>query len=313
MFSSVSNMSGALTQHITPPPPQFTITGASKSSVTGYNVYTFTSTTRSGSITFKCNTNVTIQALVCAGGGGGSSAGNMGGAGGAGGMISQAVILPLTDTITITVGTGGAGGETYVRTMSGPDTQKCNGYNGNNSQVIFTNNVLQNLTAIGGGFGTFAGSGNDGGSGGGGSSGGGGGQRTLGQGNRGAGALRFYTSTSTLQDGGGGGGGAGSKGGEYISETAQLGSSAGLGLTCSLPGIQLVTGSALFCAGGKGEYVTSDPATINSGNGGNAGTNRDSNMGSATTSPVKMYPGAAGASGVVYIAIPTTYTQSWSA
>ena len=72
MFSSVSNMSGALTQHNTSPPPRFKIKGGTQTSVPGYKVYTFTKTTTSATITYgKYTTGPTgIYIMACGGGGG---------------------------------------------------------------------------------------------------------------------------------------------------------------------------------------------------------------------------------------------------
>jgi hypothetical protein len=283
---------------MTPPfPTKFKITGGTKTSVTGYNVYTFTS---SGSII--CRANATISVLVCAGGGGGAGGSDRNiyvGGGGAGGMISKEIILSsVEETMYIAVGTGGAGGKPWDPMWSEANTVAADGKNGAPSSVTFSINVSQNLTAIGGGFGMGGLTMNTAGLGG---SGGGAqgtkspGTGTTGQGNDGA--KSYATLTAGVQSGGGGGGGAGGKGGQIVtSNQYNYGSSAGPGLTCSLNGINAVTTTKLFCAGGAGKYIDAQAATSNSGNGGNSAYPNNSS-------------GTAGASGVVYIAIPTSYSQ----
>jgi hypothetical protein len=187
------------------------------------------------------------------------------GGGGAGGMISKEIILSsVEETMYIAVGTGGAGGKPWAYGWSIANSVLADGKNGANSSVTFSINVSQNLTAIGGGFG-IGGLSTDalgsGGSGGGAHGGTQGTNRpgtgTIGQGNNG---VKSYSSLAAgVQCGGGGGGGAGGEGGEIATSNQynsgsiankRYGSSAGPGLTCSLNGINAVTTTKLFCAGG---------------------------------------------------------------
>ena len=225
-----------------------------------------------------------VEALVVAGGGGG--AGSHGGGGGAGGLIYSATqVIALSTAYTITVGAGGAGGDTTP-----------------NSGTQGANSVFSTLTAIGGGGGAkpfpSATVGGNGGSGGGGGRGAAGGTATATQGNNGGGS-----SDSAPNYGGGGGGGAGAVGADG---TTTVGGNGGVGLSYS------ITGSATYYAGGGGggTYGGGTLGTGGLGGGGNGGAagNGTANTGGGggAGSDAPSNASGAGGSGVVIIAFPTS-------
>jgi hypothetical protein len=159
------------------------------------SVYVFASST-----TWTVPVGITSAQIILVGGGGGGggtdtsqNTADGAGGGGAGGLIYQSVSLTPGETVTINIGSGGAGG------LNG------NGTNGGDTVAFATS--FGPLTAIGGagggGNGTY--NGNSGGSGGGGNGynrAAGGGAGTAGQGNNGG-------STDKRANGGGGGGAGG--------------------------------------------------------------------------------------------------------
>jgi len=203
------------------------------------NVYTLTGSSTT-STTWTVPTGVSqVEYLVVAGGGGGGGY-SAGGGGGAGGYLSGSNLL-VSDSVSISVGAGGAGG------------------NGTTPGSNGTNSSFSNLTAVGGGMGSTYGNGSAGGSGGGACSYSiqyYGGSATSGQGNSG-GNNRSISPYST--GGGGGAGGAGVSGGSS-------GGAGGAGLLNS------ITGAATYYAGGGGGAGTnygSGAGTGGVGGGGN--------------------------------------------
>ena len=245
---------------------------------------------------------VAIDFLIIAGGagggngneGGGSSA--CGGGGGAGGYRTSTQTIASGDTITVTVGDGGAGGGSGA-----------NGASGSNSAISGTG--LTTITSAGGGGGgrdTVAGV-NGGSGGGGGGEGGSGG--TAGSGNT--------PSTNPSQGNNGGTGGAGASaygagGGGGSGAVGQNGSTSksgngGAGTASS------ITGSSVTRAGGGGggNYSNSGAVggsggggtdTFGSGSGG-AGT---ANTGSGGSGSRGSETAGAGGKGVIILSIPTS-------
>jgi hypothetical protein len=239
--------------------------------------------------------SVSISYLIAAGGGGGGALGG----GGAGGLLTGTSTLTGGTTYTVTIGSGGTGGNTANSPLH---------TNGGNSSII---GGAVSLTATGGGWGGNFGSptaqsGNAGGSGGGGGgtdtggTAGSGGAGTSGQGNAGA-AGTVINTVST----GGGGGGAGAAG--AVGTNGAHGGQGGIGVQSS------ITGSAVYYSGG-GSGGGSLSTTGGSGGGGTGGA-ASSNGGAGTantggggggggnTSPDT---GGNGGSGVVIISVPTS-------
>jgi len=226
-----------------------------------------------------------IDYLVVAGGGAGAT--NVGAGGGAGGMITGTFTgLSAGDTLTATIGAGGAGNSTpTARGGDGVDT-------------TLTGTPITNQTAIGGGGGGSGnpanGTGSAGGSGGGGSFESTGGSGTAGQGNDGGDGASPAPNYSAA-----GGGGAGAVGGNSSGVTAGDG---GDGLQSS------ITGSATYYAGGGGGFGNSDQG---SGGLGGGGTAVPSGGGSGTANTggggggVLSGNGGDGGSGVVILSMPT--------
>ena len=257
------------------------------------------------------NDGWTINYLVVAGGG--SGAGSTAGGGGAGGLLTgNASIVPGL-TYTITVGAGGSGAAAQTAGNSG-------------SNSSFT---PVSVTAIGGGKGagtsagaTFSGAtGGSGGGGGGYSAGGGipnsgnGYAGTVGQGNAGG---NYYNDNYP----GGGGGGAGSVG---ANATASASGNGGIGIS------SLISGSAVYYAGGGGGGSSGASGTGGTGGGGNGrndGASINATAGTVNTGggggggwTYASGGGGAGGSGIVIISYPTgyklatatgTYTQTTS-
>ena len=235
--------------------------------------------------------------LVIAGGGGG---GANGGGGGAGGYRTSTQNLFVGSTYTITVGDGGAKGQTAA---SNPGTV------GSNSSISGTG--LTTITSAGGGFG--GGNDRDGGDGG---SGGGGGNT----GSIKIGGSGNTPSTTPAQGfdggnsqgttyGGGGGGGASEAGAPKNSGTA-IGGDGGDGLSSS------ITGSAVTRAGGGGGGIYSG-SSAGSGGAGGGGAGSTSSSGDATPGTANTGGGGGGGAetgtttggdggkGVVILSVPT--------
>jgi hypothetical protein len=247
--------------------------------------------------------SVDASYLQVAGGGGGGSGdfGSIGGAGGgAGGYLTGTTTLDLTQSYTVVVGAGGAGG-----VYSGAGVS---GVQGSNSQF----GVL--TASVGGGFGAYGtagATGGNGGSGGGGTFGNGGGTATSGQGSNGG------TGSSTLDcRGSGGGGGASAVG---ANGTSAGGGNGGNGTASSITGSSVTYaggggGGALYRGGG---FTVPTVATGGTGGGGSsgAGTGGNGNPGTANLGgggggPVSINAGTFdrggnGGSGVVIISYPS--------
>ena len=236
----------------------------------GYNIYVFT-TDVSNAIVFT-GTGIIYILAVGGGGGGGNTIKTSGGGGGGGGGVVQATQSVVGgDTMTISIGAGGAGVITGT------------GNSGGNTMVKFTTNPQNNITAYGGGGGGGATAPTSGGSGGGAcslytSTSGvyiNGGLGTIGQGNFGGSVSSTVDNTQAY---GGGGGGAGEYGvGGYALSNVNKTASGGKGIQCSLPGIANSTYGNYYWAGGGGggnfgfNNLTSTVSYGSVGNGGLGG------------------------------------------
>ena len=122
------------------------VSGTSTYNGQTYNVYAFTQTGGSYTLNYSCSMASQVYVLAVGGGGGGGSGGGAGGGGG--GVVMKSVALPagFNQTVTVSVGAGGAASAS-----------------GGSSLVQFGANGALNVTAYGGG----AGRGLSGGSGGG--------------------------------------------------------------------------------------------------------------------------------------------------
>ena len=222
--------------------------------------------TSSSWVKFADTANYGVEYLIVAGGGGGGAASGSlrgGGGGGAGGRIASSTTVNSGQSISVTVGAGGA----FQDSTSG------NGNNGSNSTLGSIG------TAIGGGGG--GGAGNSGGSSGG--SGGGGGDSSS--------SLPGGAGTSGQGFAGGASAGSGSNGGDGASG----GGAGGAGSSSRGspgPGSTWVDG-VTYARGGTGGYRANGSASGPSGaaNTGNAGGGGDGSSGG----------GGAGGSGVVII------------
>ena len=89
-----------------PVAPYFTATGGTITTVGNYKVHTFTS---SGTFAVTAAPAGAIVEVMCVAGGGGGGNDNAGG-GGAGGLVfNSAYSVSAGDSITVTIGSGGAG------------------------------------------------------------------------------------------------------------------------------------------------------------------------------------------------------------
>ncbi len=209
----------------------------------GYRIYKFTA---SGTITFGDSSGITaplvpfgLETLVVAGGGG--TGYDVGGGGGGGGLLYNASSsIASFNTYTVTVGTGGASGQ----------SSSIRGTNGGDSS-------FNSLVAVGGGGGgSYSGNGVGvaGGSGGGaGDQGQSGGAGTSGQG--------YAGGSSASAWGSGGGGGAGGIGANGVTNGTVPG---GLGASYSISGT-----TQMYAGGG---YGNSDGGSVNSTGQNYAGT-----------------------------------------
>lgn len=191
-----------------------------------------------GSYSFTVPSGVTsMEVLVVAGGGGGGQV--IGGGGGAGGLIyNSSYSVTGGQTLSITVGAGGAGAPANNSSGAYPGYGTGGGTQGGNSSL--SGGSGGTLTATGGGGGgnynqTTSGS-TSGGSGGG---AGAGGAATASAGTAGQGNAGGSGATTNNGGGGGGAGGAGISGGS--------GGTGGAGLSYSITGI-----SKVYAAGGGG-------------------------------------------------------------
>ena len=259
------------------------VNGTSVSNGVTYNVYSFTVTGGSYTVTYSCSAATLIYVLAVGGGGGGGAYG--GTAGGAGGVVMQSISLPSTggasQTMTITVGGGSSGG------VSSTAANISNATNGINTTIVFSTNAGLNVTAWGGGAGLNSAIGVYGGSGGGGGTGGY------------IGGLSNNNSNNYGNSGGtgngnfaGGGGGAGACGATGVNVVN--GGSGGNGIQCFLPGIATFAPSGVsystYYWGGGGGGSTYNGGTVQYGNGGLGGG------GGGTSQNISYLPGAGGGS-----------------
>jgi hypothetical protein len=246
---------------------------------------------------------IPVNYLVVGGGGGGGS--RFGGGGGAGGFLEgQSFAVAKGMVYTVTVGAGGAGGAN----TGGSGTNTASGGGDGGSSVFAT------ITAAGGGGGGYGDSGNgrNGGSGGGGA---GRFTTTSGTGTAGQGNAGGTNGSSSYV--GGGGGGAGGAAVTTVAGTGKSSSITGTSITYAGggggggTGDGNVNGSAGGAGGGGagGGYTgtTTPPTagTANTGGGGGGGAYNLSYTGAANGP--NNQPGAAGGSGVVILAYPSTF------
>jgi len=257
----------------------FSATGGTITTYTGYKVHTFTV---GGSLTVT-GAEKAMDFIIVAGGGGGG--GGQGGGGGGGGMrVFTGVTIPV-GTHTVTVGNGGAHG-TNVSPMS------------NGLDSVFTVDGGSTYTATGGGAGgsynTHAGP-NAGAAGG---SGGGGGSGHVSPGAGGAGNTPSTSPSQgasgagvTYSEMGGGGGGGGASGVAGATNPAIGGDGTAndfqTGVSAYYAGGGAGRGASSRAGGSGGGGATATSGTVNTGGGGGGGSN-DTNSG-------------AGGSGIVII------------
>ena len=227
--------------------------------------YTYLAFKTIGSCTWDIPANVnSIDYLVVGGGGGGGT--RHSGGGGAGGLLQGNASVIGVSTISVTVGDGGAGGDTAISGMN-----YALGTSGETTTVSKSvgSGTFATLNAVGGGGGTTASpSGYVGGSGGGALTTGG--NPIAGQGNSGG---NGYTNSSSYW-GGGGGGGAGAAGKNASNGVAGNGDTGtawtGVGFTTSIASaLSLTNTSNTYFAGGGGGGATS--GTIGKGGLGGGG------------------------------------------
>ena len=244
-----------------------------------YNIYTFTA---SGSLSIANASGVTLNIMAVAGGGGGAGGMSYGAwiyAGGGGGEVTfKQVTITGNDTITVNIGSGGAGGSELATTQHGKK--------GGNTSLTFSTNTSFNFTCNGGGGGisgrdatvTFTPSDASGGS-----SGGISNSYTIinptltagGYGNSGG------IGTSLNGNAGGGGGGANANGSNGNIQTSNFkGGNGGDGINCSnsyttIAGIHTALNTAWYfgAGGGGGAMGTGIDANciVTGGNGGKGG------------------------------------------
>ena len=251
----------------------------------------------------------------------------------------KAITLPLADTMIISIGAGGG----FLDKSSGPTANTVNtnwvNTNGGHTKIMFTN-ASYNIIALGGGSASGVQNNGDaptivsldGGSGGGGL------YAVVSQSVSTTDACNvqlthYGTNGGSGMSGGsgvlGGGGGAGGIGGNGSSGSFPRGSG-GIGLRCPLPYISTVTSTTVFCKGGycrqgsesnlASTYPSeiTHPAEITKSYGSGIGfvMSVDASLNPITitdASNTTVGPYYNAESGVVYIAIPTTYAQTWSA
>ena len=237
----------------------FSGTGGTITTSGDYKIHTFTS-----SGTFTPNMAGTVEYLVIAGGGGAGR--NGGGGGGAGGYLTATGFSVAANSLTVTVGAGGA------------------------QNVDGANSVFSSITATGGGKGAGLGGSTSGGSGGGGGRDSvGAGSGTSGPGN--AGGVGLFTDPAY---GGGGGGGAGAAGTNGTATAAGVG---GVGLASSINGTSVYRAGG----GGGGTYNGTGAGAAGNGGGGTGGSAGTANTGGGGGANTANGAGGAGGSGIVIV------------
>jgi hypothetical protein len=279
---------------------------------------------------------------VLAVGGGGSGGSYTGGGGGGGGVAMQSVLIPASSnqTITLSVGTGGA-------TTSNAQL----GNTGSNTSIIFNGtgaNITtpSYITAYGGGGGGGTSSNTSGSSGGSGGGGCGFGTAGTGGGSANTNGINYANMGANTTNGGSltgssGGGGAGGVGfGSIVNGATRAGGPGGKGIQCFLPGINQfiisnkpvsmfywagvgggscdagnIEGNGGFGGGGGGgTQGTGTPGILDtnginnssSGISGGAGGAGGINTGGGGGGDWNISTGGAGGSGIVVIAFPQT-------
>ncbi|MGD9724875.1 MAG: SGNH/GDSL hydrolase family protein [Nitrospiraceae bacterium] len=212
--------------------------GGTVTSVGDYTIHTFTT---SGTLTVSGSLNCEYL-IVGAGGGGGCY---WGGGGGAGAVLHGDGLLSAA-SYTITVGTGGAGGDPL----------------GTNSGAPGSSSSIDGFVADGGGGGSYAAIGGNGGSGGGGGSTGAAGLAGGTPSGNGLGHAGGSANTSGAGYPGGGGGGAQSTG---VNGTSAQGGNGGSGLEFAISGPSIV-----YAGGGGGGIRTGSGGLGGLGGGANA-------------------------------------------
>jgi hypothetical protein len=263
--------------------PGVVATGGTETSITGFKVHTFTSSSSLVISSAGSSPENAIQYLVIAGGGGGGQA--YAGAGGAGGYRTSVPgqtsgrNSPAEATLTLSVGT-------YPVTVGGPGAGGTSlGARGGSG----TNSVFSTITSLGGGGGGSyqtdqSGLGGGSGGGAGGNDGNAGGAGTSGQGGDGGNAPNGGSPGFN----GGGGGGAGGNG---ASGTNSNGGNGGVGLGNNISGSTVTRAGG----GGGGAYNASSGA----GSGGSSiGGNGVFGSGTGGTGSINTGSGGGGAGGV---------------
>lgn len=267
-----------------------TASGGTVSDSGGYRIHTFTS---SGDFTITSGGYMDV--LVVAGGGGGGSGDDLqggGGGGGGGGVVYFQGVQVSAGTISVIVGSGGAGHTSNTGFDASP---------GQNSQFA-------SYIATGGGVGAGQfksnNNGGSGGSGGGSWRNGAGGSGQAGQGNNGG------VGRGNNNYGSGGGGGGAASPGEYGVSDNGVGGAGGDGQQFDISGTltyygggggggsqgNFVRSSGGLGGGGRGGGSTSDPI------GENGSANTGGGGGGSTAGTGTFYPdGGAGGSGIVII------------
>lgn len=237
----------------------------------------------------------TIEYLVVGGGGGG---GDRHGGGGGGGGVLTGTFQASQSSYTLTVGSGGVGGNYEAGSLS----PRGIGGNGGNSVIAGI------ATAYGGGGGgTYDGNSTTGPFG---SGGGGGGNNWSGVSP--PAVQQGYSGGSGLLPGGGGGGGAGGAGGNANN------GSGGVGTPNSITG-----SSTYYGGGGGGAWSTNTgPSTPGGSGGGGAGSwnagavagsaNSGGGGGGARSSDTSSSSGAPGGSGVIILKVPSGYILNFN-
>jgi hypothetical protein len=239
-------------------------------STDGYQVYTFTSTTKNyQSISYNLKEPKTLSIMVVGGGGNGGL--KFAGGGGGGGFLQKTIILPIgNDTININIGNANF---TIDRVGAGESTY-----------VSFDNNQALNLIAGGGGNGSIYQYNGANGSINGGSGGGGSLHTTNGKGiannsngnlanNGGNGEYEYNRSETDGSNAGGGGGSStiGQNASRYVNGAPANG---GDGIKCTLDGIRTFQnyGNYYWASGGGGLSANTKDGNGGLGGGGGGGS-----------------------------------------
>lgn len=280
--------------------------GATVLTSNSYTLYSFTSTSSSGFITF-INDTIVYYLIV---GGGGAGGTNGGGGGGAGGFISSSLKMTAGSVYSISIGTGGTGEAPGSGTNISSNGLQSNIKTSTNTIVVAygggrgaSRSTSSGSSGTAAGSGTSTSSGNAGGSGGGGSGSSGSTYNTGGSaGTSGyVGGSGYGTVNSGALSTGGGGGGSSSVGSSGSSNSPGNGGSGS---------VWFISGNT-YCVGGSGGTTK----TNTSGDAGSNATNNTGNGGGGGSGGISSAKGGNGGSGIVIIAytsLPvTTNLQLW--